>query len=182
VHGLIFASFRDYLADSYGEDGARAVFEGESPYLLSESYPDERLTSLVERACRLARRSTEALLHDFGVFTGETTFTRLYPSFYDVSPSARAFLLTAETRIHELVRATIPNAQPPQLRVSELGEDGVSVVYRSPRRLCLLLRGLMEGTARHYGERTAIEERTCMHAGDDACTLEVRFSSVQQHA
>ena len=80
-----------------------------------------------------------------------------------------------ETRIHELVRATIPNAGPPQLVVGELGDDGVSIVYTSPRRLCVLLRGLTEGTARHYGERAAIEEMNCMRRGDAACTFGVRF-------
>jgi glycyl-tRNA synthetase beta subunit len=74
------------------------------------------------------------------------------------------------------VRATIPNAAPPQLHVSELEGDGVTIVYTSPRRLCILLRGLTEGTARHYGETASIEESTCMRRGDDRCTFDVRFS------
>ena len=106
------------------------------------------------------------------------TFTRLYPAFYGIAPSAREFVLTVETRIHELVRATIPKARPPELGVTELGDDGVSIVYSSPRRLCVLLRGLAEGTARHYGERTSIVEETCMHRGDDVCRFAVRFSPV----
>ena len=84
-------------------------------------------------------------------------------------------MLTVETRIHELVRATIPNAGPPQLDVGELDGDGISIVYTSARRLCPLLRGLTEGPARHYGERAEIEERTCMRRGDPACTFDVRF-------
>jgi heme-NO-binding protein len=132
---------------------------------------------LLEQAAQRTGRETDEILFDFGVFTAETTFARLYPAFFDVSPGARAFLLTVETRIHELVRATIPKAGPPQLRVSPLGEDGVEIVYDSPRRLCVLLRGLTEGTARHYGEHTAIEELTCMRRGDPACTFEVRFSA-----
>jgi Haem-NO-binding len=104
------------------------------------------------------------------------TFTRLYPAFFAIASSAREFLLTVETRIHELVRATIPDAAPPQLHVTELGGDGVSIVYSSPRRLCALLRGLTEGTAQHFGETAAIEESTCMRRGDDRCTFEVRLS------
>jgi Haem-NO-binding len=105
------------------------------------------------------------------------TFARLYPTFFSIAGSARAFMLTVETRIHDLVRATIPNAGPPQLDVTELGDDGVAIVYTSPRRLCVLLRGLTEGTARHYGERSEIEETSCMLRGDDACRFEVRFTS-----
>jgi Haem-NO-binding len=115
-------------------------------------------------------------VHLFGVFTGATTFTRLYPAFFSIAPSAKDFLLTVESRIHELVRATIPNARPPQLHISELGDDGVSIDYSSPRRLCVLLRGLAEGTASYYGETAEIEEVTCMRRGDPACRFEVRLS------
>jgi hypothetical protein len=131
---------------------------------------------LIGRAAEAAGRDVDDLVYAFGVFTGATTFTRLYPAFFAIAPSARDFLLTVETRIHELVRATIPNARPPQLSVSELGSDGVTIDYSSPRQLCVLLRGLAEGTARHYGERSQIEEVTCMRRGDAACRFEVRLS------
>jgi hypothetical protein len=121
-------------------------------------------------------------VHDFGVFTGETTFTRLYPAFFAIAPSAREFLLTVETRIHELVRATIPNALPPQLSVSELEPDGVSIVYSSPRQLCVLLRGLAEGTARYYDEAATIDEVACMRRGDAACRFEIRLSPSARRA
>ena len=61
---------------------------------------------------------------------------------------------------------------------TELGPDGVAILYSSPRRLCTLLRGLTEGTARHYGETAAIEEPTCMLRGDERCSFEVRFSAL----
>jgi hypothetical protein len=176
VHGVIFSSFRDFVTAEHGGETAQRVFQGEPAYLLSESYPDESLDRLVARATEAVGGDAGELVHDFGVFTASTTFTRLYPAFFAIANSTREFLLTVETRIHELVRATIPNAAPPQLHVTELGPDGVSIVYTSPRRLCVLLRGLTEGTARHFGETAAIEEPTCMLRGDDRCTFEIRFS------
>jgi len=176
VHGVIFSSLRDYVTAEYGDDAATRLLAGEPVYLLSESYPDEGLARLIGRAAELTGRDVDDLVHGFGVFTAETTFTRLYPAFFAISASAREFLLTVETRIHELVRATIPNARPPQLTVSGLGDDGVDIVYTSPRRLCVLLRGLVQGTARHYGEDAAIEEETCMRRGDDRCRFSVRLT------
>ena len=176
MHGVIFASFRDYVSASYGPGVAEHVLEHEPPYLLSEAYADERLSALVLRTCERTGAEPDAIVRGFGVFTAETTFARLYPAFFAVSPDTRSFLLTVETRIHELVRATIPNATPPQLAVTELGDEGVSIVYSSPRRLCVLLRGLTEGTARHYGETAEITEATCMHRGDPACTFDVKFA------
>lgn len=133
------------------------------------------MLSLIERTSDASRRDPDGIVHDFGVFTAQTTFTRLYPTFFSIARSPREFMLTVEGRIHDVVRATIPNAGPPQLDVSALGDDGVTIVYTSPRQLCVLLRGLTEGTAQHYGERAEIEETTCMLRGDSDCTFEVRF-------
>jgi Haem-NO-binding len=176
LHGLIFTSFRDYLTEEHGAELAREVFAEEPIYLLSEAYPDERLMALVARSAETTGRDVEDVVHDFGFFTGSTTFTKLYPAFFAAAPSARDFLLTVEVRIHELVRATIPNATPPELRVSELGADGVAIDYSSPRQLCVLLRGLAEGTARHYGETAQVDEVTCMRRGDPSCRFEVKLS------
>jgi hypothetical protein len=175
VHGVIFTSLRDYLTDAHGSETAAAVFAGEPVYLLSEAYPDERLLALIGRAGEATGQDLDTVIHDFGVFTARSTFTRLYPAFFSIEGSTREFLLTVEDRIHELVRATIPHAGPPKLDISELDGDGVTIVYSSPRRLCVLLRGLTEGTAQHYGERAEIEEQTCMLRGDPACRFEIRF-------
>jgi len=175
MHGLILGSFRDYVVAEHGAATEREVMEGEPIYLLSEAYPDERFTSLVVRASRLTGLSPEKLLHGFGAFAAEKTFARLYPALFDLSPTAREFLLTVETPIHQVVRVAIPDALPPELEVSEVGSGAVAIVYTSKRRLCSMLRGLVEGTARHYGETVEIEEQTCMHRGDASCTFELRF-------
>jgi heme-NO-binding protein len=177
VHGVIFTSLREYLVATHGRATAADVFAAEPEYLLSESYPDESLHRLIALAAAQTGRDADDLLVGFGVFTAETTFGRLYPAFFAEAASTRDFLLTVEDRIHELVRATIPSAGPPRLDVTALGEDGVTITYDSPRRLCVLLRGLTEGAARRYDERAELDERTCMLRGDDVCTFDVRFSA-----
>jgi hypothetical protein len=176
VHGVIFASFSDYVAARFGGETAHTILDGEPIYLLSEAYDDDRLLHLIERTAAATETPVDDIVRDFGVFAAETTFARLYPAFFAVAGAARPFLLTVEERIHELVRATIPNARPPQLHVTPLGEDGVQIAYSSPRRLCVLLGGLVEGTARHYGERADIVESRCMRHGDSACLFDVTFT------
>jgi hypothetical protein len=51
VHGLIFASFRDYLHTEHGPGVALDVTAGEPQYTLSEAYSDEQFLALLERAC-----------------------------------------------------------------------------------------------------------------------------------
>jgi hypothetical protein len=176
VHGVIFASFVDYVAARHGSDVASELTAGEPVFLLSESYEDERLLALVTRASEATGIPAPDLVHEVGVFTAQQTFARLYPAFFAVAGGTRAFLLSVETVIHELVRATIPNARPPQLQVRPLGDEGVTVTYTSSRRLCALLAGLVEGTARHYGEKVQVDQTACMLRGDPACLFEIRVS------
>jgi hypothetical protein len=175
VHGVIFASLGDYLAARLGAQAAAVLLDGEPDYLLTESYPDERLIALLERASRETGQGQPELLRDLGAFTAENTFARLFPAHFSLAGKTRPFLLGVETYIHELVRATMPNARPPRLTVRESGEDGVEITYSSPRRLCHLLIGLTEGTARHYGEEAELTETACMLRGDPACRFDVQI-------
>ena len=173
MHGLIFVSFRDYLATRFDVGAAADVFAGEPLYAMSEPYDDDRFAELLARASARTGEPAGDILYDFGRFTGETVFPRLYPAFYEIAGGTSGFLLTVEDRIHELVRATIPSARPPQLSAQAI-HGGVRLTYSSPRRLCRLLAGLAVGTALHYRERADVVETTCLARGDDACRFDVR--------
>ena len=177
MHGLIFASFRDYLVTEHGAAIANDVTAGEPRYTLSEAYPDEQFLALLERAIARTGLSQDDLLFEFGVFTAATTFARLYSVIFKASPNARAFLLTVESPIHEVVREAMPDARPPELAVTDLGEEGLEILYTSPRRICAMLRGLVEGTGRVYDEALHVEEPECMHEGASACRVVIRFQS-----
>jgi hypothetical protein len=176
LHGLIFTTFRDFVTTQYGPAIAASVFAEQPTHVLTEAYLDEEFTAAVRKASELTGVETDELVCEFGVFAGEATFPRLYPAYYAMAGSARPFLLTVENLIHELVRATIPKATPPHLGVEPLGDDGVTIDYSSPRKLCSLLRGLVEGTARHFGQSVESDETACMHRGDERCRFECRFS------
>jgi Haem-NO-binding len=143
---------------------------------LTEECHDENFDALVERACAAVDVERAAFLRDLGFFTASRTFAGLYPSLFALTPTTREFLLMVEQPIHELVRTAIPNALPPRLAISPLDEKDVAIVYSSERRLCELLCGLVEGTAAHYGEVAQLDESTCMHCGDQACTFQVRVA------
>lgn len=168
MHGIIFASFNDFLRDMGGAEAVAEVFQGET-YSMVDAHPDEEFLRLSERAAATTGLEPDELARRFGSFTGEHMFPRLYPAFYELAPDTCAFLLGVEDRIHELVRATIPNAEPPSLAVTSSGTGGVEITYDSPRRLCDLLEGLVLGTARHYGERIRVEETACARHGASAC-------------
>jgi hypothetical protein len=176
MHGIIFASLHDYTRDRLGPATTADIFAGRS-YAMSETHPDADLVTLLERTARKRDLPIDELLRDFGAFTAEHTFARLYPAFFEIAGDTRTFLLGVENRIHELVRATIPNAQPPALLVRRDGDNGLEIHYSSPRRLCRLLEGLVIGTGRHYNQQTAIIETACMNNGHPACRFTVQLTS-----
>jgi len=174
MHGLIFAGLRDFLVSHLDQEQADSVFASGPPYLMSAAYSDDEFLQLVERGRALSGEPLVEFLRSFGSFTGATTFPRLYPAFYEIAGNSRTFLLTVESRIHELVRATIPDATPPRLRI-EATSDGLRIVYDSPRRLCAFLEGLVSGTAAYFGEPVEVSESTCVQRGDAACVFAVAF-------
>jgi hypothetical protein len=172
MHGLIFASLRDYTTIRLGEDEATKIW-ADRVFETTEAYDDEWFAAQLDRVAAATGETRGEVERGFGSFAARSTFAGLYPAYYQESGDTFTFLLGIEEKIHELVRATIPGAYPPKLHVQPLGEVGVLVSYTSERRLCSLLEGLVRGTAEHYGETIVVEEVQCMHRGDPGCVFTV---------
>ena len=172
MHGLIFAGLRDYTARRLGEERAVELWE-DRVFETTEAYDDGWFVAQIDRLAAATGDPRDEILGGFGAFAAQETFAALYPAYYKESADTFAFLLGIEGRIHELVRATIRGASPPNLHVQPFGEVGVLVSYTSERRLCRLLEGLVLGTAEHYGETVVVEEIQCMHRGDPGCVFTV---------
>jgi hypothetical protein len=88
MHGVIFASLRDFVTAGHGREAAAELFAGEPSYVVTESYPDERLVSLVSRASEMTGAEEKAIVHGFGVFAAQHAFTALYPAFMELTRAA----------------------------------------------------------------------------------------------
>lgn len=172
MHGLIFTSLRRYTWTTF-PDEAQGIWDGLPSYVQDEAYPDADFRAAIERIAETTERPSDELLRDFGRFTGFWTFRALRPDYYEQTEGTCRFLLDVESRIHEEIRATTEGAAPPRLRVTPLGEDGVTIAYTSERGLCAMLEGLVTGVADYYGERFDISQPLCMHRGDPACSFVV---------
>ena len=172
MHGLIFASLRDYTAHRLGEERARELWSDRF-FELTEAYDDEWFAAQLQRLAEATGQPLDDVQREFGSYAAQETFRRLFPDYYEASADTFTFLLGIEEKIHGLVRATIPGAHPPRLHVQRLSELGVLVSYTSERKLCRLLEGLVRGTASHYGDDVLMEEIQCMHRGDTGCVFTV---------
>jgi predicted hydrocarbon binding protein len=52
----------------------------------------------------------------------------------------------------------------------------MALAYQSPRRMCWLAHGFIEGAADHFGETVEIEHQSCMLENSPVCRLAMRWS------
>ncbi|MEM7257918.1 MAG: heme NO-binding domain-containing protein [Pseudomonadota bacterium] len=57
------------------------------------------------------------------------------------------------------------------------GDDGLIMIYTSPRKMCMLAEGLISGAAKHFDTTYTLDHSKCMHNGDDCCEFHLKFAA-----
>src|SRR5579883_1075839 len=181
MHGLIFMTWEKYLGDRFGKrflDAYRNAI-GETAAnlpLANRLYDDETLLVGVGAASRLASMLPEALLREYGryfIINGLTGHLCLYIL---AQVHNGCDLLLTMRNAHARLRTTLEGLQPPlfEYEPSSLPNE-VILRYDSPRKLCDVLLGAIEGAAERFGETVQIQEHACMKTGAPFCRISARF-------
>jgi hypothetical protein len=192
MQGLIFVTWEKYLSERFGSSPLqqyRAVI-GETPAtspLASRVYDDETLLARVGAACKLTRLPADTLLHEYGRYFMLKGLTSHLCSYLLARVHSGRDLLLTMRKAHAQRPCASDALMPPVFGYEALSSEpkAFALIYDSPRQLCPVLLGAIEGAAERYGERVHIAERTCMRQGMSVCRFEVRFfsspsSSIQQ--
>jgi predicted hydrocarbon binding protein len=182
MHGLVFVTWEKYLAERFGSDllnnYRRAIGEGiGSAPLTSRVYSDELLLAGVDAASHLTRLTPDTLLHEYGrYFMLNGLVSRLCAYLLNDIHTARDLLL-AMSKAHEQMGYADEQVTPPLFGYAAMPHEanGLYLTYDSPRKLCPLLIGAIEGSAERYGEQAQVFEQTCMREGAPTCTFAIRF-------
>lgn len=80
--------------------------------------------------------------------------------------------------INDLIQAVrrlsgSPSPYPDALRTLRITYGEVALAYRSPRRLCHMIRGILEGLGELFEEPVAIQEPICLHQGGVICRMAI---------
>lgn len=184
MHGLIFVTWEHYLAQRFGEKLLHTYRDtiGETAAqapLASRLYSDETLLAGVGVASELTKLSAEVLLHEYGryfIINGLTS--HLCAQVLRPIRRGRDLLLTM-SKVHGRLRRTNEGLTPPLFRYEASGDKNtVIVIYDSPRQVCPVLWGAIEGAAERYGEQVEVVELSCMKKGDDVCRFSARFTPI----
>lgn len=175
MKGVIFGLFGDTVADALGHDAWDAILAAarlSGGYTSLGNYPDDELTALIDATAAATGRPDAAVLRWFG----QAAMPRLiasYPHFFALRGGTRALLATLNPLVHSEVRKLYPGALCPHFDFRDEG-DRLIIGYRSPRKLCFLAQGFIEGVARHFAETVTIAHLRCQHDGSPSCQLELR--------
>ncbi len=177
MKGLVFNLLEDLVRRDHGDgewDALLAASGVSGIYTSLGNYPDTDLYRLVGAVSHRFGIGASDVVRWFGRESMPLLAVRV-PEVFRPHTSTRAFVLTLNDIIHPEVRKLYPGADVPDFDFDASESGRLRMTYRSQRRLCAFAEGLIEGAARHYGERVEIARPSCMHRGDAACVLDIAF-------
>lgn len=184
MHGLIFVTWEKYLSERFSEallkDYRAAIGEtaATSP-LASRTYSDEVLLVGVKAACRLTGLPLDTLVWEYGRYFMINGLTgHLCAYLLSRVKNGRDLLLTMR-QAHAQMRRLPDGLTPPlfEYQTSPDSQQDLALLYDSPRHLCALLWGAIEGAAQRYGQRVQVVEVSCMKQGAPICHFDLHFST-----
>lgn len=185
MHGFVFVTWERYLADRFGPkllEDYRAVLgeTGKNTPLIDRRYDDETLLAGLKTATRLTALPLDVLLLEYGRYFLLNGLTRRLCSYLLSQVQSGLDLLLVMRNAHAQI-GSAAGITPPLFRYEQTpgDPDGLVLLYDSPRKLCSLLQGSIEGAARRYGQAVEIQEPRCMKRGDAACRFVVHFQPAQ---
>lgn len=178
MKGIIFNLLEDAVRQHHGEDAWETVLDNAGvagAYTSLGNYPHAELERLVLSASIALNADRASVLRWFGR-SAMPRLAALFPTYFDACTGTRDFLLSLNGIIHPEVMKLYPGAHCPVFAFKTEPDGGLLIGYSSPRRLCMLAHGFIEGAASHFHEAADIEHRGCMHTGDNECTLRIGLS------
>jgi hypothetical protein len=184
MKGIVFNLLEEVVIRSHGDDAWDNLLDATAlpgSYTSLGSYPDDEIVKLVAAGSDALGISPADLLRWFGR-SSMPLLAKKYPVFFTEHRTALSFVLSVNSIIHPEVRKLYAGAHCPFFRFTETADGALLMTYDSPRRLCALAHGFIEGAGDHFDEAISVEHLSCMNEGDSKCLLSIHTSAVRGRA
>ena len=152
MKGVIFNVFNQMIEEKFGLETWQELIDKTNPssggiYTSIDTYSTNELFSMVVALSQLKNIPVEALVLAFGEYAF-VQLAKLYPQFFK-GKDIKQFLLSIHGHIHVEVEKLYPGAELPSFTYEEPSANQLVMIYSSPRKLCKLAEGLIEGADGH---------------------------------
>jgi len=178
MKGVVFIILNEMVENQHGIDVWETILDKVQPkcegiYIATQDYPDEEMVKYVQVVSKLLDVPTTDVTKFFGRHLFDQLNTR-YSMFTSRCDDFFEFLDSIENVIHKEVRKLYQQACLPTLDCKLISDKELLMNYSSPRKLCFLSEGLIQGAAEYYNENITMEHECCMHDGADHCEIRIR--------
>ncbi|MBX7148934.1 heme NO-binding domain-containing protein [bacterium] len=178
MKGIIFTVFNKLVEEKFGLETWDKLILAVKPkskgaYTTAATYEDSELFSLVGELASTTKIPTTKLIKTFGSYT-LLTLSKIYPAFFE-GKTLKEFLTSIDQIVHVEVKKLYPDAGLPKFNYENPSPNELVMNYESPRKLCVLAEGLIEGAAHYYKNKITINHPLCMHKGAHHCRLEIKI-------
>ncbi|MBF0434377.1 MAG: heme NO-binding domain-containing protein [Magnetococcales bacterium] len=181
MHGIIFLAFEDFLTsrlngEAWGQVLAKAGLAN-SEFSPEQVYPDEHIMALFDAGAEMMHLTRNAMLFSFG--------NHLAPGLVEMGRSTGIvaehwktmdILEHLNSEIHSSFASFHSASKVPDIRTYRLKHGEVAIAYVSKRRLCPLLKGILQGMAEVFREPVVFKEPVCMLNHGPLCRLSVTIN------
>lgn len=176
--GLIFTSLNQMIEERHGlkvwnEIVRAADIPDCGAFTAGAVYPDEQMGRLVKVICEKFSLAEPEVLRAFGqhVFT---SLAHAYPDVISHYTHPKDMLLHVDDHIHREIAFYHPNeAGLPTFSCEDTGPASLTMIYRSPRKLCFLAEGVIQGVADLFHCHIHTNHSRCVYRGDEHCCFEL---------
>lgn len=160
MKGIVFTEFSEMVEQKFGLETLDNIITksgASGSYTSIGTYPHSEMVNLVVALSEETSTPIGSLLEAFGSYLF-SSFTRMYPQFFQDINDPFDFLENVENYIHSEVLKIYPRAQLPSIDAIRENEQSMRLVYKSDRRMSDLAVGLVKGCLKHFGEDADIEK------------------------
>jgi predicted hydrocarbon binding protein len=179
MHGIFLTEFKKYIKATRGDEAwdavrARAGLQSRA-YVPIQHYPDKEAAALVAAASAIDGAAATQILESYGRFI-VTDLLSLYRGLLQPEWRSLELIEHAQEMIDRVKRLNGLAVGPPELSVERASEERVVVRYESPRKLCVVGKGMLRGIGDHFGDELEVTEDACMLSGHAFCRVGVSLA------
>lgn len=179
MKGIINLGIQEMLVKNFGTEAweqVKSLSGCDEPFFaISNDYPDEITGALIKAASEVSGLPTETIMIEYSKFMVPNTLKEQYPTYFRLfGTSPREFLLNMD-RVHEHATRNILKSMPPRFEYKQLPDGRLLMKYKSERKLCAVLQGLILGVGILFNQELGVRQTACMHKGDAQCVMEITF-------